>query len=639
MSQQMVPESVNSANTVQQHSAESVNSANTVQQHSPESDVQFLLEAAERDCRNDHSETRFRDALLQHLHHQTSAVAVRLWDLRRQQEPICLATCGQEAPKPTIEELAATAAGVVDCVPISHGQADRLLTSAEVADGFSLTLEIVTTDAESARHFMEPVCEVLADLQRRILLGRLAGREQQLLRALELIALLHADLRQDRVANTLASDAAAIFDCERVSVCRRTTGGQWVLAAATSVPQPERRADAVRHITRLVEQEASAARNTDSTAEDPVDASRSASADQPLSTDPLVIPLSVNRSWEEARWAATFELREPTRVDSSILHWVCRHASVALRNSDRLQDARLTSRLMRLPRTVLSAQPMIAAGILFVAAILFLSGSTEFRIEAFGQIVPVTRSHIFTPDAGIISSVSVSEGDSVNAGQVLFTIRNDDIDLELETVNGDLAATEARLAALQSMRGSYGSERNAMLSAEQAELEVRVGALRKQSEILQLRQEELTVRAEFSGTVYGEFVREQLQDRPVQRAQHLFDIADPQSDWQLELTVPESEIRHVLAASDMSETPLSISYTLETSPEATLMTEVHELTPAVITDAQGNLSTRITAMNGVSPADTKRLGAGVIAHVHCGERSRGYVYFRKVIEFVQRQLF
>jgi HlyD family secretion protein len=612
---------------------------------SSESEVQLLLEAAEKHCRHDQSSRNFRESLLWQLLQHTSANAVRLWDIRQDQPPSCCAAAGDPVSEPPPDELTNAAPGVIDVTRVAGGPQElllrRILTLSVVVDGVQLVLEVVLADVDAARDLMVPLCDVLADIQRRLLLGAMVDGERQLRQTCDLISLMHADLSSEHVANTLASDAAAVFNCQRVSVCQKDLRGHWKVVAATAVSEPDIRADAVRGICRLVEVAEQKA-HTQTEAEESVStAVGDADGTTGLTegTDAITLPLTLSTGWQNCHWAIVMESDDLSLLDRPTLGWVCRHAAVAFRNCERLAATSFLARARRLPTLLLSRRPLIVLFAVTVAAVWLLALPTDFRIEVPGQVVPSSRIHVFTPDSGIMSWIGVEEGSAVQAGQELCHLRNDEIELELETVKGDLAASEARLSALQSMKGTYPAGRNALLSGEELELTAKIESLLRQKTILETRRRNLVVRSTIDGRIYGDMVREHLQGRPVQRGQFLFDIANPQSEWKLELRVPESEIRHVLNAVSQSGVAPRITFTMETHPAVTLETELRSVGDAAEIDDKGRLSTRVTAVLAQSPFQTERPGAGVIAWIHCGRRARGYVYFRSVIEFLERGLF
>lgn len=606
-------------------------------QISLETDLQQLLEAAERDCRQDQSSSAFRHALLRQMLIQWSVPCVRLWDQRADMSAVCCVVSGESLPPPPAEDISRAAPGVVDVVRVPSAATDaapsvRMLTAASVTDSVRLVLEVVAEREEIPHPFLTGVCDILADIQRRILLAGVLQRERALEQSRDLVALLHADLNADRVANTLASDAVGLFGCARVAVCRRSGTGGWVVVAVTGVASPNDRAEDVRELARSV-----------AIAEEPAVPFAGSSVPSPKpavegssEAGPLVIPLTVRLDWPGCTWAAVIESADPVAVDRQVVGYVCRHAAVALRNCDSHRRSSPLARLLRAPRQIASARPLLTIAGVGIVAVWLLLLPTELQIECHGRLVPSAVTRVFTPDSGIISRVNIADGMDVTGGQELGKLRNDEVELELETVTGELAAAEARLAAIESMKGTTSVNRDATLVAEAAELGARVDSLRQQRAILSARHSHLTLIAPINGRIYTEITREQLEGRPVQRGQYLFDIADPHSAWQLKLDLPEADSRHVLAA--LAEAPaLRISYTIETSPEVMLETTTDDISEAVCLSDQGQLVLRVVAPHLAPLAEDQRPGSGVVARLQCGQRLRGYVYFRRFIELLQRR--
>jgi hypothetical protein len=608
-----------------------------------ESEVQQLLEAAEKECRQDQSSERFLQSLLEQLRLRMGAVAARVWQVSAVDAPRCTALAGSSGPRSDDQHLTNSVTGVVDCFHIDGvgdgGGVRCLVTSTEVVDELRIVLEVVGGAPGDTQELLVPICDVLADLQRRIALGKLVLQQHSLLRAVDLITLLHSDLNQERILNTIASDLAAVFNMKRVSVCQRLGASRWKLATVTAVTEPDPRADAVRDICSVVgtaEQQAAEIGNAGDAA-----AGQSSGATQLVrmadGSEAQVRPLNLREGWDGSEWAVVLESEALDRIDQQTLSWVCRHAALSLDNCRRFAESSPLTRLRRTSATLFRKRPLMLL-ILLIVAVWLLAMPTELRVEAYGKVVPVNRTHVFTPDNGIIEWVGVREGDTVAPGQELFRLRSDAVELQLEEVSGDLAASRAKLAAIESTKGTYNAERNAIVSGEEVELRAMIESLERQKQILEGRRSALTVTSVAAGRVFGDVLREHLEGRPVQRGQFLFDVADPESDWQLDLRVPESEVRHVLSAAESSEEPLAIRFTLETAPESTQQTSLAHIGGSVQIDERGSLSTRVTAPVGETPTLRQRPGAGVIATIECGAYPRAYVYFRKAIEFLRRTL-
>ena len=279
--------------------------------------------------------------------------------------------------------------------------------------------------------------------------------------------------------------------------------------------------------------------------------------------------------------------------------------------------------------------PVIA--VCAVAASLFLV-KQELRIEAYGELVPADRLFVFAPEDGTIESVNINDGAAVVPNTELCVLSNDNLQVQFEGLHGELSATTARLVAIEALKGRPSSTgQDGLLSAEQLELQERLASLRKQVAIMQQRLGTLTMKSRMNGRVYGDRLRELLTHRPVQRGQFLFEIADPHSLWQLELHVPELDIRHVLNASDQTKGRLpAVSYALETSPEITRKAQLTSVASSTELQTDGKLSTLVVVDVGEEGFSSERPGTGVVAYIQCGQHRLGYVWFRKIIEFVQR---
>lgn len=293
--------------------------------------------------------------------------------------------------------------------------------------------------------------------------------------------------------------------------------------------------------------------------------------------------------------------------------------------------------LRRLPQTIRSRRLLAAVGLTTIVSSGLMFAQMDLQIEASGKLVPSARVFVFAPEDGVITDVFVEDGATVANKAPLCVLRNEDLEIQLETIEGEVASTHARLAALESLRGDRSLTQSGMLSVEQAELKERLSSLESQSEILQQRMARLAMTATMAGQVYGDRLQELLKGRPVQRGQYLFELADPSSGWQIDLRIPEVEVRHVIHGQAESPDPLSISITVETDPEKRIATSLTRLSASTEVDDYGQLSVLATAIPGKADISNPRPGAGVIGRISCGKRSAGYVLFRRIIESVQRR--
>jgi len=593
-----------------------------------------LLASAEQRRLGASKTLELTECLLEEIHASLSARSVRLWGIALDAPSRLLDHKG--LPLNPDDRFAKSALpGLVRHIRAEQGGADSetvRVASCEIADGMQAVLEVHLT-AEADDQLLLELSEVFADLHRRKLVASFLAQSSRDQTLRQIITLLHSDLDAVRVANCLASDANEFLNCRRISVARRTSGLRWDLVAATAVSSPDPRSDAARWLCGLIETESS----RESTGPLPV----SNSPDRGNDPDPMVIirPLTLSGRWSDAQWAVVFELMSGSTVGGGdpSLPQICRHAALSLQNCEIREQSGWRHSLFGLPRAIRQRRMIMGgvAGVVVLAGLTFWQ--TELRIEVSGRLVPSERAFVFAPEDGVVTEVLVEDGSSVSKGTVLCRLRNEDLEIQLEALEGDLASTTARLSAIESLRGDRSISQSGLMSAEQAELQEKQSSLEAQAAILSRRIERLSMNSRLSGMVFGDRLQETLRGRPVQRGQYLFEVANPASGWELDLRIPESDVRHVLEAKTQSASPLEISYALETTPDLSLSTTLAKISAGTEVDEFGRLSTSATAVPENASLQNARPGAGVVAQIDCGERAVGYVVFRRIIEAVQRR--
>lgn len=529
-----------------------------------------------------------------------------------------------QADLPTTAELEGVANG--DVRPVSEVDSaldgtSRLWLSASSLGGDSRLFLLAEAGEKSIdQDDFSQLTDVFADLQRRRLLDSMLHATRGEAAWQSLIAQLHSSLDTRVTVNTIATDAAEILSCRRIAVGRRR-GNSWEIVVTTGVSEPNDRSDASRQLTRWIELTA---------------------AGSDIDGEPFqrcVRPLGASRQWVDAAWAVVLEWDERQEHPQQLERFL-KHASLALVNCQAARRRSLVGMMRHGLRSVRGFRFLTAAFIMGATAAALLLTKTELRIEVYGQLVPKERVFVFAPDDGTITELNVEDDSDVSHHDVLCVLTNEDLSVQLEMIEGQLSAAHARLAAIDALRGDRGLAPGEvlLLSAERAELEEKNKSLVKQSSIVAERLEQLEVRVGMEGRVYGDRLRQLLFQRPVQRGQYLFEVADPSVGWQLHLRVAESDVRYVLDASRNNQESPVISFALETSPEITRRTNLESLGATTDVDNSGELSTLVIADLTGPGFDDERPGAGVVARIHCGQRSVGFVWFRRVIEFVQRRV-
>lgn len=569
----------------------------------------------------------FAQALLAEFSRAIGQKNVALWRCGIDDTPNLVAQVGvaQAGPKttePSEDAIAATRLGQLTSFS-SPDHGPGLLIGSELISGTHVILQAAIEPAEIPKASLQEIIDILAELHRRTLLQTSLDRSQRFGTVVGFLTTLHADLNPRRVLNVFATDAVPLLNAQRIFVARRF-GRRWSVQSATAVDRPNPRADDVRIAAGRFRDAANGVTDTSL-----VDESSSQ-----LANDDCVKP--VGDDWKAARYAVLIE--SESAVDEKTVDLIVHHLGLSLENCRRAHEATLVGRMKRLPATLLRPSSFVWIAALAGAAGWLWFGQAELAIEAYGQAVPVKRAIVFAPEEGVITDVLFGDESHVTEGTALCVLRNDDLGIALERLQGELATSLARLAALETQRGTRDRTQAAAVSAEREELRIAIESLEKQKTIVQRQIATLTVPAPIGGKIFVDGLPKEWIGRPVQRGQALAEIADAKGEWELRLRVPEREVRHVLHAMNAGKERPRVSFILETATERPQETVLAEVDAEVRVDELGELSTTAVAPFGdLALAADKRPGAGVVASIHCGQHRAGYVYLRRVIEFVQRQ--
>lgn len=95
---------------------------------------------------------------------------------------------------------------------------------------------------------------------------------------------------------------------------------------------------------------------------------------------------------------------------------------------------------------VISAQPQGASG---PVTDMVTEGTFTTTVEAKGQLKPISSSVVSPSVDGTVDSINVQTGQSVNEGDVLMTIKNDELDRNVAEAQRAVAAAQEDLASAQ----------------------------------------------------------------------------------------------------------------------------------------------------------------------------------------------
>jgi multidrug efflux pump subunit AcrA (membrane-fusion protein) len=257
---------------------------------------------------------------------------------------------------------------------------------------------------------------------------------------------------------------------------------------------------------------------------------------------------------------------------------------------------------------------------------------------------PRERRHVFAPSDAVVVELPVGDGKPVRQGQLLVRLHSPALDIDeselvgkQRTVQEDLLAAET--AALRSELDQQPSQPRFQLTARVEQLKEELRGIEAQLAIVREQQAELYVNSPLAGTVITWDPERQLAGRPVKRGDSLLTVADIAGPWELVLDLPDRRSGHI-AAAHRQERRLPVTFQLGTDPGNVRHGEVSFVAPATeVLTGQSQPALRVMASLTGGETAQFRPGAGVVARIHCGRRSLGYVWLHELWETIRLRLF
>ena len=292
----------------------------------------------------------------------------------------------------------------------------------------------------------------------------------------------------------------------------------------------------------------------------------------------------------------------------------------------------------KLTRTVMLLAAL-AAGLGFLTCFPY-----PFGVNARGSLVAQDQYPVFANIDGVLQEVFVSNnGDTfVQKGDLLARMTNNEVMVQIENLRGQIEEAKEKLRTnqiLQSQRQDQLTPADrAMISGEIATAEQTIYSLNNELKLKLDEAELLNITSPATGQVVDWQVRQNLLRRPVSRSQNLMTIVNPETEWQIELEMPERRVGHLLKAMEQNlDSPLKVTFGLVSHPGAEYEGRVLKIDRQLnVHSEEGNTAlVKITFDNSAVDRDLLRSGTRVTAKVHCGNRSIGYSMFHELIETIQ----
>lgn len=623
--------------------------------------VDGLLEHAEILGRTSVSAPEYYAQVLGELSDILEAHSVAVWSVREDSVSLMFDTQGEsdrDRIATFVEPVGRLEADRTVIVPPSVGgrwpnstEFARCMACVSVAPSLRLVLDVrLPTAAQRGENIADAVAAVatvIVEFHRGRQLTRMFSLAAERDRVAGLCQSLHSTLDRRRIALDLANDGASVLQLDRVSVLL-SENSDFRLEAATAVQELNRRANASRAIEQLVSEIRRQGTALPWASGDQAHEAARAYLQESGATRVRVEPLGPQAgSWERACGAIVFESfgSGSLNPDYDGIAEICRHAATALANATAFESQGLSGRWQRW-KALAQSRPVRTIAALFVGITLILTLiPADLELEAHGQVHPTQRRSVYAPADGIITQVAVSNAVRVDKDETLAVLRNPELDLEEQRVRGEIATTNARLAAVRASRldldrrGS-NSPTAGQLAADEEELKQSLASLNRQLDIINRRVAELTLRSPLAGQVVRWDLIRSLESRPVRQGQLLMQIVDPAGPWEIELRIPDRNVRHVLAAQAAAKESngLPVRFLFRMSPTTTYSARLNSVNLATDLDQSGELSTLATVTVNPKNLPDLRPGSSVIAKIDCGRRSLGYVWLRELLEFLQTRV-
>jgi transcriptional regulator with GAF, ATPase, and Fis domain/multidrug efflux pump subunit AcrA (membrane-fusion protein) len=469
---------------------------------------------------------------------------------------------------------------------------------------------------------------------------------------------VHSTLDIEQTAFVIANDGRRIIGCDRVSVARRV-GHRYQVIAVSGLDSIERRAEQIKHLGTLTRtvvgtgeplwyegDDAGLAPQVEKRVHAYVDLSHSRllgiiplyrSSAGAVEGSPRAEPLGalIVEKISESRGRSLVERRAAM---------VAEHAETALSNAHEHNSVFLMplwKRLGWLTAPFQGARLPTTLTLVIVAAAVVLGLCIvpyPFSLGGTGELIAESQQEIFTQRKGKLIDVfePSSPSEQVPAGFILARMEDNDLNVEIESLQGELQQYQEQVTKLKRMQSDLLSmERieQIQLLGELMEAEKSVNTTRNLLSLREMQREQLTVTSPIDGFVADWQLRRNLLGRPVDAGQKLMTVVAPETRWQLEVLVPERRMGHLLAAVQ-DQPSLPVSFALASNPGRQYTGTIERVDSTLdVYDDNGNCCRVLVAFDNASvPESLLRSGTRITAKIHCGNRSVGYVLFHELYE-------
>jgi multidrug efflux pump subunit AcrA (membrane-fusion protein) len=273
----------------------------------------------------------------------------------------------------------------------------------------------------------------------------------------------------------------------------------------------------------------------------------------------------------------------------------------------------------------------------FLIALAFIP--VTFNLPVEGRVKPKEHRRIFAPAEAVVTEILVRNGQAIKEGEPMFQLRSAALELREEQLRGDLLTAKTKLASLGATRSTTrpangeAASTSLGISSSEESLKAEIAGLEKQLTLIESQKQDLRIKSPLRGIVDRWDLDQSLAMRPVAPGQHLVDVYSPTGPWIVELDLPDKYVTY-LATQELGH---AVKFRLKSRPDRTYEATLTEIAKSTQLDAQSRVILRLKCGFTPKPAEPLAVDATVWADIDCGKRSLGFVWFRGLVEWYERQ--
>jgi hypothetical protein len=279
----------------------------------------------------------------------------------------------------------------------------------------------------------------------------------------------------------------------------------------------------------------------------------------------------------------------------------------------------------------------ISALAFFTVALAFVP--VTFNLPVEGRVKPKVHRRIFAPAEAVVTEILVRNGQAINEGEPMFQLRSASLDLREEQLRGDLLTAKTKLASLGASRSttrpavSDVASMSLGISSNEESLKAEIAGFEKQLTLIESQKQDLRISSPLRGIVDRWDLDQSLAMRPVAPGQHLVDVYSPDGPWIVELDLPDKHVTYLTT----QESSHPVKFRLKSRPDRIYDAKLTEIAKSTQFDAQSRVILRLKCEFKPKPTEPLAVDATVWADIDCGKRSLGFVWFRGLVEWYERQ--